>query len=77
MNRTPAGYEYHIHLLSFPPSVLAAVVALDDGTYDVFINDALPRQLQLKALRHELRHIEKGHLHNDVLTVEDMEREAI
>ena len=77
MNRTAAGNEYRIHLLPFPPAVLAAVVALDDGTYDVFLNDALSLDLQRKALRHELRHIDKGHLYNDILTVEDMEKEAI
>ena len=77
MNRTAAGNEYNIHLLTFPPAVLGAVVALPDGTYDVFLNDALPRPLQHKALLHELRHIDLGHLYNDILTVEDMEREAI
>lgn len=76
MNLTPKGNEYSVHPINFPPSVLAAVVALEDGTYDVFINDALSPALRQKALEHELRHIDNGHLQNDIYTIDEMEREA-
>lgn len=76
MNLTPKGNEYAVHPINFPPSVLAAVVALGDGTFDIFINDALTPALRQKALEHEIRHIDAGHLHNDVYTIEEMEREA-
>lgn len=76
MNLTPGGNEYAVHPINFPPSVLAAVVALGDGTFDIFINDALSPELRQKALEHELRHIDNGHLQNDVYTIEEMEREA-
>ena len=76
MDFTPKGNEYAVHLINFPPSVLAAVVALADGTFDIFINDALSPQLRKQALEHEIRHIDAGHLYNDVYTIEEMEREA-
>lgn len=76
MNLSAQGYEYRVHMINFPPSVLAAVVALDDGTYDVFINDVLTPELRQEALKHELRHIDGGHLYNDILTVYDMENEV-
>lgn len=76
MNLTPRGNEYSVHPINFPPCVLAAVVALEDGTYDVFINDALSPALRQKALEHELRHIDNDHLQNDIYTIQEMEREA-
>ena len=76
MNLTPKGNEYAVHPINFPPSVLAAVVALGDGTFDIFINDALSPDLRRKALEHEIRHIDAGHMYNDIYTIEEMEREA-
>ena len=76
MNFTPKGNEYAVHPINFPPSVLAAVVALGDGTFDIFINDALTPQLRKQALEHEIRHIDGGHLYNDIYTIAEMEREA-
>ena len=67
---------YAVHVVNLPCTVLAAVAATDSDAYHVFINDALMPALRQKALEHELRHIDAGHLYNDVLTVSDMEREA-
>ena len=48
----------------------------DDGTFDIYINESLPPERQEDALRHELRHITKGGLYDDVSPVEQLEREA-
>jgi hypothetical protein len=56
--------------------VLAAVAATDSDFYHVFINDCLSPELRRRALEHELRHIDEGHLQNDVKPIPQMEREA-
>ena len=48
----------------------------DDGTFDIYINESLPPERQEDALRHELRHITKDHLYDDISPVEQLEREA-
>ena len=76
MNLTPQGNQYVVHVVNFPGSVQAAVAATDSDTYHVFINDCLSPALRQQALDHELRHIDEGHLFNDVLTIEEMESAA-
>lgn len=76
MNLTPGGNQYAVYVVNFPCTVLAAVAATDSDTYHVFINDALSPDLRQKALEHELRHIDGGHLYNDVLTIREMEEAA-
>ena len=76
MNRTPGGNEYAVHVVNLPYTVLAAVAATDSDTYHVFINDCLSPELRRRALDHELRHIDEGHLQNDVLTIGEMESVA-
>ena len=76
MDLTPGGNLYAVHVANLPCTVLAAVAATDSETYHVFINDALSPALRRQALEHELRHIDEGHLFNDVLTIEEMERRA-
>lgn len=76
MNLTPQGNQYVVHVVNFPGSVRAAVAATDSDTYHVFINDCLSPALRQQALEHELRHIDEGHLFNDVLTIEEMESAA-
>lgn len=63
-------------MANLPHSVLAAVAATDSDFYHVFINDCLSPELRRRALEHELRHIDEGHLQNDVKPIEQMEREA-
>ena len=77
MPLTPLGNAYRLRTISFPPSILAACVMLEDGSYDVFVNDCLSLELARKALEHETRHIDGGHLTNDILTVHDLERAAV
>ena len=76
MNRTPGGNEYAVHVVNLPFTVLAALAATDSDFYHIFINDCLSPALRQQALEHELRHIDEGHLQNDVLTIEEMELAA-
>lgn len=76
MDLTPGGNLYAVHVVNLPYTVLAAVAATDSDTYHVFINDCLSPALRQQALEHELRHIDEGHLFNDVLTIEEMESAA-
>jgi len=41
------------------------VLPNDDGTFDIYINEILPEEIQNKALEHELEHIRRDHLYND------------
>lgn len=74
--RTPNGNEYNIKLVRMPPTVRGAVVLLCDDTYDIFINCADPTSVQENTLEHEIAHIDRGHLYNDIDPVVCMEREA-
>lgn len=76
MMLTPKGKEYSVRLVELPASIRGAVVLLDDDTFDIFINSAIPRALQEEALAHEIAHIDRDHLYNDIATVKHMEREA-
>ena len=76
MNLTPGGYEYAVHVVNLPCTVLAAVTSTDSDLYHVFINDCLSPELRRRALEHELRHIDDEHLQNDTRTISEMETEA-
>jgi hypothetical protein len=73
---TPGGNRFNLRMVRFPLTVLGAVVLLDDGSYDVFLNSCMTVEIQQKALEHEMRHIDKDHFYNDVLTVAALEAEA-
>lgn len=73
---TPGGNDYNLRIVALPLTVLGAVVLLDDGTYDIFLNAQIGEDMQKKALEHEIRHIDGGHLYNDILTADQMELEA-
>lgn len=53
-----------MRLIALPGTVPAVVLPNDDGTFDIYINAALPEELQDRALRHELQHINLDHLYN-------------
>lgn len=59
------GTNIFIRIILLPESVRAVTLPNDDGTFDIYINSALPEELQQKALRHELAHIQKDHFYND------------
>ena len=70
---TPA---YYIHYVELPASVEGITVPNDDGTFDIYINVILPTEKQEAAARHELEHIRRDHMYDDVRPVTDLENEA-
>lgn len=74
--RTPHGNDYTLRLVRLPATIYGAAVLLDDGTYDVFINNLLSEEAQQRALSHELEHIDREHLYDDLRSVSVMEAEA-
>lgn len=61
--------------LSFRSTVYGITVLDAEGDYNVYINSNLSPEKKQKALEHELRHIQCGHLYK-CSTIEDDELEA-
>lgn len=59
------GPNIFVRLIPLPCSVRAAVLPNEDGTFDIYINAALPEELQHRALAHELSHIRRDHFYQD------------
>ena len=59
------GTNIFVRTVVLPEAVRAVVLPNDDGTFDIYINEHLPRELQQKALEHELIHIRRDHFYND------------
>lgn len=59
------GTNIFVRLVSFPKTIRAVTLPNDDGTFDIYINSDLPKELQHKALIHELEHIRRDHFYND------------
>lgn len=68
--------QVFIRLIPLPFKVHGLVTPNDDGTYNVYLNERLPAELQRRYLSHELSHIVKDHLYDDVRTLEALEVEA-
>ena len=58
------GQDYHVHRVRFPNTKnWAAVVPNDDGSFDVYVNDAAGEEKAVEGFLHELRHISRGDLY--------------
>lgn len=57
--------DVFVRLISLPPPVKGVTLPNPDGTYSVYINSCLSFELQQKALKHELCHIEHDHLYSN------------
>lgn len=68
--------DYAIRLIDLPPTVNAVTALDEEGFYNVYINARLPRELQKKALRHELKHISLNHFSSKEKSTAECEREA-
>lgn len=64
-----------IRQIALPYTIKGVTLPNNDGTYSIYINTTIPQEQQEKALRHELTHVDKGHLH-DPYSVADNEAEA-
>lgn len=58
------GQDYFVRRVRFPNTAnWAAVTPNDDGTFDIYINDALDDEKQVAAFLHELAHLERDHFY--------------
>ena len=65
-----------VRIIDAPPAFKGCVKKDSNGDLNVYINGRLSEWEKRKAYEHEMRHIEYGHLYNDMLTVEEKEKEA-
>lgn len=64
-----------VRMIALPLSVRAVTLPNNDATFDIYVNAALPEELQEKALAHELEHIKRNHFYDENPVVQN-EREA-
>jgi len=65
--------EIHVRLKQLPAAIGAVISVDPDGDYNAYINSALSREAQLRALAHELLHAAREDLYSDE-PIEDVER---
>ena len=56
------GRDYFVRAIELPRHVAGVSTASPDGTYNIYVNELLPIELQWEAFLHELLHCEAGHL---------------
>lgn len=47
-------------LMAMPNKIRAVLIRNCDDGYTIFINQNMPKEVQVKAVLHELRHIKRG-----------------
>lgn len=67
--------DYYVRFVPFPASVEGAVVPNDDGSFDIYINEALSAERREQTLQHELTHLRREHFYLDI-PIERIERQA-
>ena len=65
--------EFRVLLVDMPPCAKACVIYDDDDFANVYINAHLSHEQQIKEFRHELRHILRDDIHNN-MSIRDIER---
>lgn len=55
----------YLYFISLPFNVKGVTMPCEDGTCYIYINDELTADDKIKALRHELSHIQHNHLYCD------------
>ncbi len=68
--------DYFVRLADLPAKVEGVTIPNDDGTFDIYINALFCEEKQQEILEHELRHIRRDHFYNDILPIQEIEREA-
>lgn len=70
------GIDYFVYYVQFPNHANpSSVTPNDDGTFTIYLNTRFPPEFLEGRLRHELRHIARGHF-DDANPIELIEREA-
>lgn len=65
-----------VRIIDAPPAFKGCVKKDSNGDLNVYINGRLSQAEKQKTYEHEMSHIRHGHLYNDMLTVEEKEKEA-
>lgn len=68
--------DYYVRMIELPINVRGVTIKNSDGSFDIYINSLLSPTKAKEALIHELTHVKKDHLYNDVKSIEVVEREA-
>lgn len=55
--------DYFIRYAKLPLSVEGVTIPNSDGSFDIYLNSALPEARQRAKLRHELEHIRQDHFY--------------
>lgn len=56
--------EYCIRYIDLPATTKGMTVQDEDGFYNIYINATLSVDAQMKAIQHELRHVQRGDFDN-------------
>jgi Zn-dependent peptidase ImmA (M78 family) len=59
------GSQIFVRMIPLPIAARAVTLPNDDGTFDIYINANLPPEMQVRALEHELEHINQDHFYNE------------
>lgn len=65
---------YRVYLMPFPGDINGAVRVDEEGYPSIYINEYLSPEARKKAFLHELRHILRDDINNN-LPIEEVERE--
>lgn len=58
--------DYFVRLVPFPPGKIdGCVTPNDDGTFSIYIDANAPREKQIKALNHEVEHLERDDFYTE------------
>ncbi len=58
--------NFHVYLVPFPGDVKALVSLGADDFYSIFVNSNLSYESQIKAVKHEIRHILRDDFYNEL-----------
>lgn len=69
--------DYFLLFMDFPHMGVPGVIASNsDGTANIYINTLYTDEVQRRTIKHELRHLVKGHFSIDTMSVEEKELDA-
>ena len=68
--------DVYVRFVPLPMKVEGVTTSNPDGSCNIYINCMLSRRTQIEALRHEVNHVKKNHLFDDVKTLAQKEKEA-
>lgn len=68
--------DYYVRMVELPINVKGVTVKNSDGSFDIYINSLLCPDKVQEALIHELKHVKKDHLYDDIKSIEVVEYEA-